>query len=138
MITKAVAEITIMRYTLRTNIWYPPIAQLVEQTALNRKVLGSSPSGRTIIKSGRFSSGKSAAFSTSPTASTPRILPYSLLYSHAHAQVAKLVYALVLGTSGAIRGGSSPLLRTKIKPRFSSRIAALLTLLIFHYANVSS
>ena len=32
-----------------------------------------------------------------------------------NAQVAKLVYALVLGTSGAIRGGSSPLLRTRIK-----------------------
>jgi len=29
--------------------------------------------------------------------------------------VAKLVYALVLGTSGAICGGSSPLSRTKVK-----------------------
>ena len=39
-----------------------------------------------------------------------------LLYSAAHfAQVAKLVYALVLGTSGAIRGGSSPLLRTTLR-----------------------
>ena len=31
------------------------------------------------------------------------------------AQVAELVYALVLGTSAARRGGSSPLLRTKKK-----------------------
>jgi hypothetical protein len=34
-----------------------------------------------------------------------------------YAQVAELVYALVLGTSGAILGGSSPLLGTKAKKR---------------------
>ena len=35
------------------------------------------------------------------------------LHTNEYAQVAKLVYALVLGTSGAIRGGSSPLLGTE-------------------------
>lgn len=38
---------------------------------------------------------------------------YNFLLIYLHAQVAELVYALVLGTSGAILGGSSPLLGTR-------------------------
>ncbi len=37
------------------------------------------------------------------------------------AQVAELVDALVSGTSGEIRGGSSPLLGTKLKDRYEGR-----------------
>ena len=59
----------------------PPIAQLVEQLALNETVPGSNPGGRT-------------------------------RYKKNNAQVAKLVDALVLGTSREICGGSSPLLGT--------------------------
>ncbi len=37
------------------------------------------------------------------------------------AQVAELVDALVSGTSGEIRGGSSPLLGTKLQERYEGR-----------------
>ncbi len=40
---------------------------------------------------------------------------YIILLVYFYAQVAELVYALVLGTSGEILGGSSPLLGTKRK-----------------------
>ena len=43
-----------------------------------------------------------------------------------YGDVAELVDALVLGTSGAIRGGSSPLIPTNIK-----RVSFLLALFIF-------
>jgi len=57
----------------------PSIAQLVEQSPLKRKVVGSNPTGWTRCTSGG------------------------------------MVYALVLGTSGAILGGSSPLSCTTTK-----------------------
>ena len=66
---------------------FPPLAQLVEQLALNQTVLGSSPRGRTSDKN------------------------FAILASLA--RVAKLVDARGLGPRGAIRGGSSPLPRTK-------------------------
>ncbi len=73
---------------------FPLIAQLVEQLALNQTVVGSSPTRRTKV----FETFRDKRIFLSP------------------AQVAKLVDALVLGTSGAIRGGSSPLLGTQKYP----------------------
>ncbi len=84
----------------------PPIAQLVEQSPLKRTVVGSSPTGRTLYR-------------------LYKVINYNLLilslinvkYSYClviyfNARVAELVDALVLGTSEATRGGSSPLSRT--------------------------
>ena len=64
----------------------PPIAQLVEQLALNETVLGSSPSGRTRRR-----------------------------HASSLCRGGEMVDALVLGTSGAIRAGSSPVPGTKNK-----------------------
>ena len=63
----------------------PLVAQLVEQLPLKETVLGSSPSEGT----------------------------RNNVFQKIYADVAKLVDALVLGTSGAILGGSSPLIRTQ-------------------------
>lgn len=71
----------------------PLIAQLVEQLALNETVLGSSPSKRTCLKIYYFQ----------VDIFTNELSP---------AQVVELVDTLVLGTSAATRGGSSPLLGT--------------------------
>ena len=50
-------------------LFIPPIAQLVEQPALNRWVLGSSPSGRT-VRSGRITCAEVAELADAPVLGT--------------------------------------------------------------------
>jgi hypothetical protein len=99
-----------------------PIAQPVEQTPLKRKVLGSIPSGRTRcgapcarrsatarVRVGEVFSRK--LFLTTSTKITRTVADFCRLVRGV-AEVAKLVDALVLGTSPVRGGGSSPLLGT--------------------------
>ena len=113
---------------------HPPIAQLVEQVALNHKVLGSSPSGRTTLKKlclrtvfsvwsepqpCCFSNGPGKLVSINGTCGSMAICytPSAPIY----AGVAELVDARGLGPREATRGGSSPLARTKRRRKQSLR-----------------
>jgi hypothetical protein len=99
-----------MPWTVSVEYKFGPLAQLVEQLTLNQRVPGSSP-GRPTIPPVRF--GASLKPGSADAGADHYQSPDRVLIE-IDANVAELVDALDLGSSGATRGSSSLPIRTNV------------------------
>src|SRR5271154_4479367 len=96
---------------LRDGAFYAKSCAITQTRWARKKMINCSPLGSRIRNQG-LELPRTAAAATNLTSPTS-VRTFLRLASGTHlAQVAELVDALVSGTSGAIRGGSSPLLGT--------------------------
>jgi hypothetical protein len=85
-----------------------PLAQLVEQLTLNQRVGGSTPPRPTILQS-------DLVVSLFPSVDVVPRHPSQIVFKYGTANVAELVDALDLGSSGVTRESSSLSIRTSLR-----------------------